>query len=386
MGGSHTCLYSMVTHLDRKRFHPLVAFYDDHYIAHRLRKQGIETLIVRKYDPISWMARDPLRSGNKHLNLPPVLLRKAINFSRCFLLAGAAYARFLKRMHIDLLHLNNSLATNHEWMLAAKMAGVKVLTHQRGISEHPSRTERFFSRRLDAVLCTSKALCDELGRRGVRLERLRVIYDGIDTERLRITKTPETVRKALDIPSNSPVFGMVGNIKEWKGQETVIRATALLRKTWPGIRCLLVGGTVPGDSYKSRLDQIIQELDISKSIIFTGYQESPQNLLNIMDVVVHASINPEPFGMVNLEAMFLKKPIVSTNIGGPTEIFLHGENGILIEPQNHVLLSDTVSELLADPVRRASLGERAYETVVRKFTISHTLRQIHQTYEEILAG
>lgn len=385
VGGSHTCLYSMVTHLSRERFHPVVAFYDDHYVAENLRRQGVETLIVRRFDPISWPAGPAGHPRAGRLDLPAVLLRKAVILSWCLLAAGAAYARFLKTRRIELLHLNNSVATNHEWMLAAKIARVKVLTHQRGISEHPSRTERFFARRLDAVICISKALCAELARRGVRAEKLRVIYDGIDPERVRPARTSTAVRRSFDVPPDSPVIGVVGNIKEWKGQETVVRATAVLRRTWPDIRCLLVGGTVQGDPYKNRLDQVIQELDIGENVIFTGYQKNPFDLMGIMDVVVHASIAPEPFGMVNLEAMCLKRPVVSTNIGGPTEVFRDGQDGILIEPGDADLLARKVSALLADPAGRARMGEKAFETVARRFGIADTVQRIEQTYEEILA-
>jgi glycosyltransferase involved in cell wall biosynthesis len=102
-----------------------------------------------------------------------------------------------------------------------------------------------------------------------------------------------------------------------------------------------------------------------------------------MDVVVHSSIEPEPFGMVNLEAMYMKKPVVSTNIGGPTEIFSDGEDGILIEPGNPALLAQKISVLLNDPELRSRMGQKANEAVISRFNISDTIHNIENAYKEM---
>jgi glycosyltransferase involved in cell wall biosynthesis len=175
----------------------------------------------------------------------------------------------------------------------------------------------------------------------------------------------------------------VGNIKAWKGQETVVRATALLKKTWPGIKCLLVGGTVDRNPYKENLERIVAELRIDENIIFTGFQNNPADFMNVMDVVVHSSIEPEPFGMVNLEAMYLKKPVISTNIGGPREIFEDGEDGILIEPGDPMLLAQQISVLLNNPDLRVIIGQKAHEAVIDKFKITSTVRAVESIYEEL---
>jgi glycosyltransferase involved in cell wall biosynthesis len=78
----------------------------------------------------------------------------------------------------------------------------------------------------------------------------------------------KNIRTLYSLGNGDPVIGVVGNIKEWKGQETVVRATGLLKKTWPDIKCLLVGGTVDGDPYKEKLDRIKEELKINENIDF----------------------------------------------------------------------------------------------------------------------
>jgi len=146
---------------------------------------------------------------------------------------------------------------------------------------------------------------------------------------------------------------------------------------------LIVGGTIEGDSYKAKLDRIIVELQIGENVIFTGFQNNPADFLNVMDVVVHSSIQAEPFGMVNLEAMYMKKPVVATDMGGPREIFNDGEDGFLIEPGNPALLAQKISVLLDNPELRGRIGQRAHEEVMARFNISDTVRRIEECYEEI---
>jgi glycosyltransferase involved in cell wall biosynthesis len=120
-----------------------------------------------------------------------------------------------------------------------------------------------------------------------------------------------------------------------------------------------------------------------ENVIFPGFQENPADFMKIMDVVGNSSIESEPFGMVNLEAMRMKIPVVATNIGGPTEIFDHGEDGILIEPGNPVLLARKISVLLENPELRGTMGPKAYKTLVGKFKIFDTVYRIEEAYEEM---
>jgi len=268
-------------------------------------------------------------------------------------------------------------------MAAAKLTGTKIISHERGINNKLSRTGKYLGNKLDLMICMSKAIKHPLVRQGLKEKKIVVIYDGIDFSSIKIIKDLQNIRTLYSLGNGDPVIGVVGNIKEWKGQETVVRATGLLKRTWPSIKCLFVGGTVDGDPYKEKPDQIIEELKINENIVFTGFQHNPVDFVNAMDVVVHSSIEPEPFGMVNLEAMFMKKPVVSTNIGGPTEIFNDGEDGILIEPGNPALLAQQLSVLLNDPVLRSRMGQKAREAVIRRFNISDTVRNIENAYKEM---
>ncbi len=384
VGGSHVSLYSMLANLDRSRFHPLVVFYADHHIAERIRALTGDVYTFRNEEPLD-MARLLSHRPLYVRRLSPLLgpVQKMVNFLWFFLRPSLRYARFLKSKSIDIVHLNNSINSNHDWMLAARIARVRLISHERGISENLSRSSRLLGSSADVLVCISTKIRETLLRHGLSAEKTVVVHNGIDTLQIRPTLEPGQLKSLYGIGSSDPVIGVVGNIKQWKGQETAVRATAILKRTWPGIRCLLVGGVNAGDPYKSHLEGIIRDLGVEQNVVFTGFQENPADYINAMDVVVHASIEPEPFGRVNIEAMFLKKPVVSTNIGGPTEIFDDGENGFLIEPGKPELLAEKLSLLLSDPDLRRRIGHRAYGTVMERFTITRTVREIEGIYERL---
>jgi glycosyltransferase involved in cell wall biosynthesis len=384
VGGSHVCLLRMLANLDRGRFEPTALFHADHHIAGELRAMGVAVLVLPAEAPLRLASflegRVPAGRFLSSVLLPA---QKLANFTWHFLRPAIAHARFLNAYGFDVVHLNNSVNTNHDWMLAARLAGARLISHERGISERMSRTSRFLARWIDRHICMSKQIRDALIGNGVRPERATVVYDGIDPRQTRPERGAVEVRAALGVPGGAPVIGVVGNVKRWKGQETVVRATGVLVATWPDLRCLLVGGAVPGDSYPQELKRLARDLGIERNVVFTGFQERPADLMNAMDVVVHSSITPEPFGMVNIEAMALRKPVVATRMGGPTEIFDDGRNGYLVEPADPNRLAEVLSLLLADPELRTRVGALAYDDVTERFTIASTLRGIERVYDEV---
>lgn len=230
----------------------------------------------------------------------------------------------------------------------------------------------------------SKQIRDALICQGLNDATTVVVYDGIDTKHDQPQLDPARLRSAHSIGPEEPVIGVVGNIKRWKGQEIVVRAVAQLKERWPGLKCLLVGAVREGDAYYVGLHRLVEELGIAANVVFTGFRDNPADYINAMDVFVHSSIEPEPFGRVNIEAMYLGKAVVATNMGGPTEIFENGHDGVLIEPGDPSLLAQHVAFLLASPELRRRLGENARKTVMERFTIGRSVVEIEEIYERVL--
>jgi glycosyltransferase involved in cell wall biosynthesis len=105
-----------------------------------------------------------------------------------------------------------------------------------------------------------------------------------------------------------------------------------------------------------------------------------------MDVVVHASVVPEPFGRVLIEAMALARPVIAPREGGPLVIVADGETGLLVAPRNAAAMGDALASLLADPDRRAAMGRAGRARVDALFDIRHHVTKMENLFEEILAG
>jgi glycosyltransferase involved in cell wall biosynthesis len=377
VGGSYFLLYDLVSRLDRERFEPIVGFHRDNFLIERLRALGIETILFPGPDP--WVPKNPLI---RTLLLP---LKKLVNVYRGFLGPARARKRFLLERKIDLVNLNNSITRNHAWMLAARWAGIPCMTHEMGINNSFSPMARYFGKRLESVICLSHAIHDNMKRLGCDYPNTRVIHCGIDLDRYQQRETPAELRAKHNIPADSPVIGVVGNIRQWKGQEVMVRAMALLKHKIPKLRCVLVGDCGERDKqYGAKLNNLCRELGVTEHVIFAGFQRNAIDYMSLMDVVAHTSIHPEPFGIVTLEAMSLAKPLVSTTIGGPAEVVVNGETGLLVEAGKPDQLADAIASLLADEPRAAEYGRKGLARLHQHFGIAKNVAATTAVYRQVL--
>jgi glycosyltransferase involved in cell wall biosynthesis len=387
IGGSYFSLLYLVRGLDRSRYSPIVVFHSENDLLSEFRNAGAEVLVWPR--PKSSAFSAPPGSGvivNKVVRPAVTAMQKGLNFSRSFLLPAFKMAGFLRRRGIRIVHLNNSVLRNHDWMLAALIARVKCLTHERGINPVYSRTARFFGKRLDAVICISTAVSENMRLRGANFENLVTIHNGLDPDDLLERRGATDVRVAHGIFPEDYLIVMIGNIREWKGQETLIRALGGLRRAHLAvIRCLLVGATTPGDlPYEQRLRGLVAAHGLERQVIFTGYQSGVGDYLTAADVVIHASINPEPFGRVILEAMACRKPVIAARGGAIPEIVEEGRTGLMFHPGDTESLRAALVTLFEKPDRGRKWGEQGFDRLVREFPITKNVKATEALYERLL--
>lgn len=383
IGGSYFSLLYLVSGLDKSRFEPIVVFYREHSLLPAFRAAGARVLVWDKA-PVFTFARH-LPRGFGWLKGPATVAQKGLNFFRSFVVAVYTRARFLRQERIGIVHLNNSIVRNHDWMLAALLTKRRCLTHERGINTVYPWMARVLGRRLDAVVCISEAVRDNLRQRGVDFSNLVTIPNGLDPEVMLAHSTPAELRCAWGVSPDSPLVVMVGNIKSWKGQDTLVRALGGLRRRQPAIRCMFIGATSPLDEdYERRLRELIRSQELESHVIFTGFQEHVADFIAAADIVVHASVLPEPFGRVLLEAMALRRPIVASRAGGVTEIVAEGDTGLLFPPGDHEALSVALRRLLDDRQEGERMGLRGYERLMSRFHVSTNIASTHRVYERLL--
>jgi glycosyltransferase involved in cell wall biosynthesis len=379
VGGSFILMLDLIRGLDRRQFTPVAIFRFENYVAQQLRDAGVEVIII----PV----RRPFAVRKRWLAALLSPFTKMGNVLGGFVLPALHYAMLLRRRGIDLVNLNNSITRNHPWMVAAMLARIPCVTHEMGINRQYSALSRFLGRRLEAVISLSHAIHSAMKSAGADLPNVTVIHCGIDVARYQQIETPDQLRRKHDITEAVPIIGVVGNLRAWKGQETIVRATALLRRKYPDIRCLLVGGQTPADlPYVERLKAIATEQGIAAHIVFTGFQSNSIDYMRLMDVVAHTSTSPEPFGIVTLEAMSLGKPLVSTTIGGPAEVVVDGVSGLLVDPGKPELLARAIESLLDDPRAASAMGECGRQRLHAEFTLAKSLKRTIDIYQRIFHG
>jgi glycosyltransferase involved in cell wall biosynthesis len=196
---------------------------------------------------------------------------------------------------------------------------------------------------------------------------------------------PDVLRAAFGIDRDAVVIGMLGNIKLWKGQDTLIRAIARVREKFPLVRCVLVGDTSPYDrEYAQSLHELVVSLGLDKHIVFTGFQANVADFLLMFDVVVHASVLPEPFGRVILEAMACRKPVIGSRAGAIPEIVEEGKTGLTFPPGDSERLAEAIVELIGDPQRIRHLGDNGFTRLVNEFHIARNVEATQRLYERML--
>lgn len=388
VGGSYYSLLYLVKNLDRQRYHPIVVFYTKHTLLPVYREAGVETYVWKKAKAFTF-GGDHHKLWKWFRPLRPIALvfQKTLNILHQFVFPALARAWYLKRNDVRIVHLNNSILYNHDWMFAAKLAGVKCVTHERGINDSFPASAKYFAKRLDAVICISEAVRRNMHERGADAGNLTIIHNGLDPKSMTLGTDPDTLRNAYGIGHDTPVIGMIGNIKSWKGQDTLIRAMDRVRGAFPSVCCLLVGDTSPSDKeYEQSLRELVASLRIEKQVIFTGFQRNVTDFLMMFDVVVHASVLPEPFGRVILEAMACRKPVIGARAGAIPEIVEEGKTGLTFPPGDSERLAEAIVGLIGDRERIRRFGENGFNRLVKEFHIARNIEATQRLYERILVA
>jgi glycosyltransferase involved in cell wall biosynthesis len=270
------------------------------------------------------------------------------------------------------------------------LAGVPVvIAHEHTWSYEGRPLRRFLDRELiaraaDVFLAVSR----EDRRRMIEVEH-------IEPGRIRVTpmaplaftlpRSPthtRRIRAELDIRADDPVVGTVSVLRRQKALDVLVRAALPLLSDFPRLKVLIAGG----GPEEARLRALIGELGLKDTVILLGSwrAEEVPDFLSAIDVAVNCS-NFEGTPAAIVEAMAAGRPVVATRVGGTPDLIEHDVHGLLVKPQDVPGLAEAIRELLADPDRRARLGEAARARQRREFDVSVLVRRLEDLYEYLWA-
>ena len=375
-GGASRCLASWLQEIDRSVYSPVVVAHCNGPIMKKLRERGIPLLVL------------PFRSFVDYEHRPPFgisYLLLAVHFLFYEVPSAFMIALILLRYRIDVVHLNAKVTTVVPGIIAARLMDVPCVCHLHDTKE-PVKKEKLFAELVDRfVVLTDKAYA--LYRRAYRTDRVSVVSNGIDVKDYRQPCDPETLRQELSLQAGNKVVGIAGRLVEGKGYGDFLQAAALILKTHPSTKFVIVGSDPSeGKRYDAFLKKTAAQLRLEDSVVFTGWREDAPQVMALFDVLVQASSTfPEGFGLTVIEAMALKKPVVVTDIPGPSEIAVHGITGYIVPPAHPEQLARAIDALLASPERAAAMGENGYRLVCEKYSLARTVNALQQVYLNVLA-
>jgi glycosyltransferase involved in cell wall biosynthesis len=341
-GGGEQALLRHVSHSTVRAEHITVALLNDGPLTQRLTRCGVVC--------------ERLGRARRDSPFPSTLEIYQI---------GWQLARLLRRQriaHVMCWTMQDLLAA----LVAKRLASFRLVWRSQGEktifspdAPPDARMQRFVrdvAASVDAVIATSAWDAAALHRWGVPADRIRVEYLGVPDEFFsaapRSTIPPERFRLLLS-----------GRLVSWKGQATLIRALAVLRDRLPSVDVWFAGD---GDAdYRASLEREAAVLGVADRISFLGHQDRIPELLAQAHVAVHCS-EREPFGLVIVEAMASRLPVVAAAVEGPKEILREG-TGLLVAPGDADAYAAAISRLVGDWPAAVAMGQRGFEDARDRF-------------------
>jgi glycosyltransferase involved in cell wall biosynthesis len=214
----------------------------------------------------------------------------------------------------------------------------------------------------DLLLANSNHTARLLRRDFPNCPPVKLLRPGVDTRRFRPDAAAgRRVRLELNVAPGQPLVGIFGRLQPWKGQHVFLEAASLVAQEFAESRFAVVGASLFGldREYAEQLRRRAELPDLRGRVLFLGQHAEVNELMNACDAVVHASIEPEPWGLVVAEAMAAGRAVVASAAGGPLEMIEHGRTGMLAPPGDAATLAGVLRGLLWDARAREALGREA---------------------------
>ena len=224
-----------------------------------------------------------------------------------------------------------------------------------------------------------------------RKKKLRVIFRGINIDyynqkNISILKQ-EKIKKEWELSQNKFTILMPGRLTYWKGQEKLIEALNILIEDYnhSNFQAVILGSDQGRKVYKKKLIDLAQRYRLSQKIKFINHCKEMPLAYSLADVVVSASIEPEAFGRVAVEAQAMGKPIIASDLGGSKETILKGKSGFLYkhdDPRQLAKALNTVIELDQDSLN--SIGNEGRKNITKKFDVEAMCDSTLREYKKLL--
>ncbi|MBL7196675.1 MAG: glycosyltransferase [Candidatus Omnitrophica bacterium] len=352
IGGGQISLLALLEKLDKELFNPIVVCPSRGSLPEALKRLNIEIKIIEMHR----LKRFSI------LNVVKSILR---------------IRKLIREKNIDLIHSNGSRACFYAG-IAARLERIPLVWHVR-IADSDGLLDRFLAGLSTQIIAISDAVNRRFGWMKNRESKVKTIYNGIDLARFNPSLSGEKIRKEFGLALQTPLVGTVGRLDWYKGHQYFLKAARKVVDNIPECCFLIVGD---GEKRKE-LEELTKELNLNKSVIFTGNREDIPQILVSLDLFILSSVS-EGFGRSAAEAMACAKPVVATKAGGLSEVVEDGVTGLLISPADPTALSKAIVIMLKNKDESQKMGLAGRRRAENLFEIKVHIKKIENLYIELL--
>jgi len=294
--------------------------------------------------------------------------------------------RTIKGNSVDIIHCHQYTPWVYG-VIAAAFTNTKVIFTEHGRFYPDSGT---WKRKLinpilnlftDQVTAISKATKQALVEfENIPEKSIDVIYNGIAPLSIKQDEVNK-LRSELAIPENHIILGTIARFDPIKNHTMMLEAFSLVLEQQPNTTLIIVGD---GEE-RENIETCIKKLNIQNQVILIGYQTTPQNYLELMDIYLLSSLS-EGTSMTLLEAMSLSKPCVVTDVGGNPEVIIDGENGFVTANDDAISFSSAIEKLLEDNDKSTYFANSTKQIYEKKYNVSVMNNAFKSLYNPVVKG
>ena len=299
--------------------------------------------------------------------------------------------------NISIVHAR-SRAPAWSCLLAAKITGRKFVTTFHGTYNFNNKIKKFYNSvmvRSDLIIAGSNFIFSHIKDNYTKYlnakKKLLVIFRGINVDYFDPTTKLDSDEKKLlkkwQIEKDKKIILLPGRLTGWKGQEVFIEAINLvnIELGYEAFYAVILGSDQGRDLYKKKLIRITEQHRLNNQVKFIDHCNDMALAYKVSDIVISASIEPEAFGRVAVEAQSMEKPIIASDIGGSNETIIDEKTGFLFESNNAKSLSKKILKVLSmDETRLQSIGKEGRKNIIQKFNVEQMCFSTYSEYKRIL--
>ena len=299
--------------------------------------------------------------------------------------------------NISIVHAR-SRAPAWSCLLATKITGRKFVTTFHGTYNFKSKLKKFYNSvmvRSHLIIAGSNFIFSHIKENYLKYlndkKKLMVIFRGINVDYFDSTTKIEVDEKKLlkkwDIEKDKKIILLPGRLTYWKGQEIFIEAINLvnIELGYEAFYVVILGSDQGRDLYKKKIIRLSEQYRMTNQIRFIDHCKDMALAYKVSDIVVSASIEPEAFGRVAVEAQSMEKLIIASNIGGSNETIIDEKTGYLFENGNAKSLSQKILKAITlDETSLKTFGIEGRKNIIQKFNVEKMCFSTYSEYKRLL--